>query len=113
MTHIQLWFDVSTMWVWERSRWVRYPNRFKFLRLCHATTKQHECSPSMGGSLVPAHVKEMDCVAGGSGVCQHSPLGNIPLLYVSNKCNQTLIFWWNVYCGGPDKAGSPVVKLEL
>jgi len=47
----------------------------------------------MGGSLVPAHVKEMDCVAGGSGVCQHSPLGNIPLLYVSNKCNQTLIFW--------------------
>ncbi|CAM4731730.1 unnamed protein product [Leuciscus chuanchicus] len=42
---------------------VSYPNRFKFLRLCHATAEQHECSPSMGGSLVPAHVKEMDYVA--------------------------------------------------
>ncbi len=34
-----------------------------FRIMCHATTEQHEYSPSMGGSLVPVHLKEMDYVA--------------------------------------------------
>lgn len=34
-----------------------------FRIMCHATTEQHEYSPSMGGSLVPVYLKEMYYVA--------------------------------------------------
>lgn len=69
--------------------------------MCHATTEQHECSSSMGGSLVPAHVKEMDYVAAVGFVNILSWGISLCCMFQTNVTKPLFFFGEMFTCGGP------------